>query len=128
MRKIEWKSSYEIGHTLIDTQHQALVELINKLLMEEKGSSKSSDLLVDFMKYAQEHFVQEEEIMAKLNFPELELHKTQHLGYILKGMEFANKSIRNHSELHTETLTYLKEWLLNHILLEDKKIATYLKK
>ena len=128
MRKIEWKSSYEIGHTLIDTQHQALVELINKLLMEEKGSSKSSDLLVDFMKYAQEHFVQEEEIMAKLNFPELELHKTQHLGYILKGMEFANKSLRNHPKLHTETLTYMKEWLLTHILSEDKKIATYLEK
>lgn len=127
MKKIEWKKSYEIGHSQIDEQHKALVELINKLLIEEEGSSKSADLLEDFMKYAQEHFAHEELIMKELDFPELELHKTQHLGYILKGMEFANKSIRNHAKLHSETLTYLKEWLLTHILVEDKKIAAYLK-
>lgn len=126
MKKVEWKESFEIGHSLIDIQHKTLVELINKLLIEEKGSSQSADLLVDFMKYAQEHFVQEELIMKEINFPELELHKTQHLDYILKGMEFVNKSIKKHPELHTETLTYLKEWLLTHILIEDKKLTSYM--
>ena len=36
---ITWNSSYEIGHELIDQQHQTLVDMINELNTAYSGAS-----------------------------------------------------------------------------------------
>ncbi|MCS7279381.1 MAG: bacteriohemerythrin [Thermodesulfobacteriaceae bacterium] len=134
---ITWDESFEIGIEEIDKQHKHLVFLLNNLYqtlfqnellwdMEENLSK----ILQELIKYAEYHFISEENLMENLNFPELECHKNIHEYFRKRVQEFLSEFEReiNFRELGLSIFKFMKVWVVNHILNDDKKIALFLGK
>lgn len=78
---IPWSHLYDIGVAKIDEQHKGLTVTISNFHEAVKaGHSKEKVffLLNSLVRYAEEHFKDEEELMAAARFPELAKHKLEH--------------------------------------------------
>jgi hemerythrin len=126
---LNWKNEYSVGNTQIDLQHQKLFELINQLEASTHASEFSQIaplILKELEEYALIHFESEEEHMKTIGYPDLEQHKKIHLSLKNDLME----EINMHMEAGLTTLKlihlyqFLKRWIEQHILEEDKKYST----
>ena len=63
----------------------------------------------------------EEEWMAKHNYRGLNEHRELHKGFIMRIQDFAREYNLDKESLNTEMLLFLKDWIINHILKEDRK-------
>jgi hemerythrin-like metal-binding protein len=127
-----WNASMLIGIAAIDKQHEGLVRQIG-LLAENIYSGKSSeqfDEMFRFLeKYVIEHFNYEEQLMRENRYPKYEAHRSLHEEFI-KNLELYNFSVQNKQATHTESYALFKtllDWLLTHIMKEDKSIALFIK-
>ncbi|MCL2025732.1 MAG: bacteriohemerythrin [Leptospirales bacterium] len=130
---VEWDDAYSIGIELIDEQHIKLIELTNKLytscaLDQEKTKSDTIflDVIHEIIDYVTYHFTTEERAMRKNNYPGYKIHKQEHENFakevLAKVEEFNLRKINSSlSFVH-----YLKDWVLNHIAVNDKKMGAYL--
>ena len=124
-----WKPCYCIGDELIDRQHQRLVSLLNYLYdrIMEACSKKVIDLvLMELIRYAETHFQDEEELMRRINYPELDKHQKEHERLVTEVFHFKEKFDRGLAT-KMELLHFLREWLVNHVINEDLKIKCFLK-
>jgi len=121
-----WEKRYETGVELIDSQHKKLVSIINDLYsgLHSRYKDKSeafAKAAKDAVDYVRTHFQDEEQWMTETAYPGIELQKEQHRKFIaalLKGTkEFEEGRIYSAFEF----LKFLKEWLISHIAVEDKK-------
>ncbi len=123
---------YSVGVKTLDEQHKKLVALINTLfdaMKIGKGSTVVGKTLDELIEYTKVHFHDEEEHMAKCNYPELSSHKKLHGKLIQDVLKIKEKfSTGPHINISIETLDFLKDWLTNHIQGVDKKYAPYMQK
>jgi hemerythrin len=128
---VQWQNSYSVGVRLIDEQHMELIKLTNKLFEscmagQEKTRRTFLDTIhmaVDYVKY---HFGTEERLMERINYPDLLRHKKEHADFVrevlLKVEDFkAGKSLAPISFVY-----FLRDWVLQHIAVCDKKMGDYL--
>jgi len=126
---IIWKEEYSIGVDLIDKQHKYLFEIGNnayKLLRDEAASSKTDDIeliIQDLLSYAKYHFQTEEEYMIKINYKDYLSQKEDHTRFI-QQIDIMNnvKKEKNPKVYIEEILSFIFNWLVDHILLKDKLI------
>lgn len=130
MSYIEWQSNLNTNITLIDSQHQKLVGIINTLheaMNHGKGKEALDSIFAELESYAEVHFTDEEKLLAKYEYPELDAQKTQHQGFIDQlgrhREDFANGKML----VSIEVLNFLRDWLINHIAHLDMKYVPYLK-
>jgi len=122
---VVWDESYRVDIKEIDNQHEFLFEVIYKLdLAVERQESMSTvtallETLVDYTDY---HFKAEERYLALLSSDDYELHQQQHQFFIDKLAMFKEKSERM-GTVSLGLLYFLKDWLVEHIQVEDKKYA-----
>ena len=127
----EWEDKFSVGISEIDDEHRGLIGILNKAVIangHDDNTVETLELLGDIIEYSRKHFSTEEAYMLKFKFPEYQLHKNEHL-------EFTNNSIRNYHnfisgdyQVTNEILEYLKQWLVNHIQVTDKKYIDCFKK
>ncbi len=128
MEKIEWNSSFSVGVALLDEQHKQLIRMANRLLAESEASVRSeriSELLGEMTKYAVDHFMTEEELMAHHGYPELSSHKEEHKTFRLKVVALCQETMYHNASVPEELLRYLGEWWVNHILTVDMKCRPF---
>jgi hemerythrin-like metal-binding protein len=124
MEKFRWTDEYSLGVEKIDRQHRHLFEIINKLIERSAASSDSklvTETLTEMLKYAKEHFTDEEELMQKHGYPEIELHKKQHAYFIETTAELSINALNNQSMVAGEIAEFLMLWLTTHVLKSDMK-------
>ncbi|QER42084.1 bacteriohemerythrin [Thermodesulfobacterium sp. TA1] len=132
MDYIEWNSDFEIGIKFIDNQHKMLVHIINRLyttlfLKPKFLRENILEILQELRDYTQYHFEAEEAFMESHDYPKLSQHKRAHQDFIKKIEEFYAKLPQEDLKAFgLELLSFLKKWLLSHILTLDKHIKTYL--
>lgn len=127
---IEWTKDYELGIPKIDTQHQKLVEIINRLFHahdEEKGQDTVNTIFMGLFNYCNYHFAIEEMVMGKHAYDEYHSHKKRHDLFTDKMKSFKRDYLMGDSSALQNTVNYLKGWLIDHILVEDKKYVLTLK-
>ncbi len=79
--QIFWRSSFEVGHPLIDRQHRRLFVLGNMLinaLMMKQSKDDIELMMSELVDDISQHFKSEEEVMASFNVPLSEEHKNIH--------------------------------------------------
>ena len=128
---VQWQNSYSVGIRLVDEQHMELIKLTNKLFAScmagrEKSKKAFLDTIPAAVEYVGYHFSTEEKIMERINYPEYAVHKKEHVEFVrqvfAKVEEF--KGGKNIAPL---TLVYfLRDWVLHHIAVNDKKMGEYL--
>jgi hemerythrin len=128
MMKVAWDDSFSSGIEEIDSQHKEFIKLIHRLqIVSEKGSPAEfiHRMLLELAKYADYHFISEENLMIVTKCPLLERQRGEHQR-LLRGL---GQKIRDYEEGH-ETLDalidYSISWFTNHTKEEDVKIGQHI--
>jgi hemerythrin len=130
---VEWHNSYSIGIPLIDEQHKELINLTNKLYESTLGSMSNSKVVfmrtirgaVDYVGY---HFSTEEMVMQRVHYPDLPTHKKEHADFVLEVLKEVEDFKSGKKYTPNAFVRYLKDWVLAHIAVSDKRLGEYLVK
>ncbi len=125
-----WGPELEIGIREIDHQHQKLVNMVNTLYRAVKQGHEREyvgKLLADLVSYTDYHFKTEERYFDQFGYPEKDIHKEIHRHLVEKVMDFKEKFQRGEVSISFDLLSFLKDWLQNHIGVTDKKYGPFLK-
>ncbi len=126
METIVWNTALILGIEKMDNQHKRLVDMTNSLI-QAKSAGKDKDiiesLLSDLFIYTVTHFNDEEELMEKSSFEGLADHRDKHLEFRDKIMRFKEKYDNGDSEFSDDLISYLRDWLVDHIQSIDKEYA-----
>ena len=117
-----------MGVEKLDEQHKKLVEMLNRLIGNAAITTHSetiSDLLTEMTAYAETHFETEEQLLAAHHYPQLAEHHLQHRAFRKRTVEFCTATMNGESSVPRALLAYLREWLLHHILVQDKKYTDF---
>jgi len=127
---LAWDDSrHTLGIDSIDDQHRGLMDMINELVdVVERGCNceVAHQHMAKIIRFTEEHFAHEEDLMHRHNFPGREKHAAEHrevLSQAVTMTEALKPDDFNRTILVTAFLTDCAE---NHILREDKALALYL--
>ncbi len=133
MRFVEWCGIFMIGDDTIDEQHRRLIEIANNFhqkALETPHSGVVFETLNQLINYAQEHFNREEEIAEKGGVPHelLKRHREIHEKLVEDVFSF-NEKLSSGGELAIDEIeSFLADWLILHILVEDRRFSEYLRR
>jgi diguanylate cyclase (GGDEF)-like protein/hemerythrin-like metal-binding protein/PAS domain S-box-containing protein len=89
-----WKDSFCCGNPQIDSQHQALFHLSGELLgavLSERPTADISVLISRLLDDVEQHFHDEETILATAGFPGMNHHAAEHARLLAKGMKLSRQ-------------------------------------
>ena len=116
---VEWSQKLEFGLPIIDDQHKQLFDLA-ATFAGNGDDIRVMKTLATLSDYVKVHFRAEEEMLAKLNYPELEAHQQLHAefkGMLLKLLDNARHLTLDEIANEVEYLIY--GWFANHIMQAD---------
>ncbi len=128
MSKIQWQAMFEVGVPSIDMQHRKLVGMINQLedaLTSGKGlvNEEIGAVLIQLVEYTQYHFAEEEQVQRDIGYSELTVHIESHKQLLAQVKVILLKIKKGGSINVFEMMNFLRDWLVNHIIREDRKIG-----
>lgn len=128
-KHIHWKSEYDLGIEDIDFQHHYFLNLINRLSDELRmttNPARRTALISELNAYARFHFISEENLMAKANYPELQAHRRHHLELISQlNSKEAMLQLEQTDQRAEDIVDFLVEWFVGHTTGEDRLFADY---
>ena len=120
---------YRTGIEIVDEEHQELFRIIkraNDLITEELLHDKYDEImgvLAELRNYTVQHFADEEEYMASINYEGLDIQKKTHEMFVDKLNDINLDDMDDNQQQYLiELVDFLLMWLVNHILKMDKKI------
>jgi len=128
--KLSWNNTYKTNNELIDHQHETLFQLANDLLaaaIAKTPSPQAAAILNDLVATLQQHFHDEETVLAQIGFPNLEHHASCHKR--LSELTLQRVAAFRRGELGTSELFgfLVHELIAKHMLIEDQEFLPYLK-
>lgn len=122
----EMKEKYKTGISLIDMEHEKLFKIgenAYQLLKDPYRIDKYDkiiEVIEELKEYTVYHFRDEERYMESINYKRLFTQKIDHASFI-KKLEDVNLNTvdQNQDEAIMGILTFLNNWLINHILEKD---------
>lgn len=118
-----WDDKYQVGISEIDQDHKGLVNLINDLYEAMQDGSGGAMLLPIFSAlkhYTENHFAREEAYMVECDAPGQEKHLQAHKLMVNKLAELESRHRQGEAAISLQTLTFLRDWLKDHIYIVDK--------
>ena len=131
MSRIEWDESYSVNNPEIDEQHKKWIAIYNNIHDTLTGgdiaplTNLTENSLEAMHDYACTHFNFEEEYMEQINFPDIVAHRRIHRDFENKIYRYTRDVKEGKTLLNTSLLKIIRNWLLEHILNEDKKYSAY---
>ena len=125
-----WQAKYSVGIPEIDAQHKKLIALINDLFKAMRtggGDQVMAKLFQSLLQYTEQHFTFEENLMRKGRYAGLTAHIEEHRKLIAEVHDLHRKFLAGKITITMQVMTFLKEWLQNHILGSDAKYARVLR-
>ncbi len=113
---------YLTGIQAIDAQHKTLVGMINDLADAlNKGTNRefTGNILRKLIEYTESHFKIEEAMMREHEYPDYPSHVAGHRKLIKRVMTFEDMFKKGIPNIGPEILSFLQDWLFNHILKTD---------
>ena len=129
---LSWSRDFETGYPEIDNAHKKLFMLIRELVDEwmNGGSDESVENTMKFMiEYTTNHFAEEEKLQLKYDFYDYKNHKKIHNSFRKKIESVVEKyrSEGSSAELINRVNSVFVRWIVQHIKVEDSKIAAHIK-
>ena len=118
------------GSSLIDGDHHRLVELVNAFFQSMQNGEDSASMgkaLHALIAFTGEHFAREEIEMERIQYVAALAHKAEHTK-LLKQIVELNDMLDAGGKINIPAVAdFLNEWLHDHILAADMKLAAALK-
>lgn len=122
-----WDESLSVGIDVIDEHHRYLFDLINDLydvVINKLGAREVARLVKALDAYAKVHFRSEELMMTHYGYEGITRQKHQHHAFEAKICEFYEELHANPLVAQFDVLSYLRDWLVKHILIEDIQLRS----
>ncbi len=126
---IKWSTALETGVHQFDEQHKKLVGIINNLynaIRENKGKQMLERTLNELVEYTVYHFDSEEKAFRAHGFP----HSANHIKSHDKLKDAVGQFLENYKKgkevIGFNLMSFLQDWLKNHIMHEDKEYGKHL--
>ena len=129
MSLMAWNDSFATHVGEVDSHHGRLIELINEIyqgIMLEKDKVIVDSTLDELVNFTVMHFGYEESLFDKYGYEDSVSHKQKHKELLDQVGDYVAKYKEGDTEISHELLTFLKNWLMKHILGVDQKYAAYL--
>jgi hemerythrin len=128
---IEWDNRYAVGIEQIDEQHRALLKMVNNLCFDNRMDEDPSKIFFqmtvhDVMRFLQYHFLSEEELLERIKYPDIAAHKQQHSNFVKEVFDKLDQPGKNQQPVPQNITHRLRNMIITHITLIDKKYATYI--
>ncbi|NOX26178.1 MAG: hemerythrin family protein [Deltaproteobacteria bacterium] len=131
MPKIDWNDSFGVGNDEIDRQHKKWIGIFNDLhdamlnddLTDYRAMTTQS--LQDMLDYAKVHFAFEEKYMANIGYPDLVAHRRLHKDFDTQIYQCYRDAEDGHTVLNTKIIKMVRNWLVQHIMIEDMKYKLF---
>lgn len=126
---ITWDDHYLIGVQRIDFEHHIFLDLINNFnesRLKNESIETLSNILEEIALYAKFHFKSEENMMVRVNYPELVEHQKLH-HQLIDQLSTKMYGIQTKMFSPQEVEEFLVHWFLNHVTHEDTKISAFIK-
>ena len=125
----EWDPSFNVNIKKIDEQHKHLFEIINEYflaMMDAEANEVLSETIDKLLNYAEYHFSVEEDFFIEYSYIHIDNHIQQHAYYFAKIKAYQTMVNAGVKQIGGKPITvilwiFLKEWLINHIKIEDMK-------
>ena len=121
-----WEDKYNTGIEEIDRDHRGLVNLINDLYEAMQDGTGGALLLPIFSAlkhYTETHFNREERFMVNCDAPDQAQHFQEHRQMMARLADLESRHRRGEAAISLQTLTFLRDWLKNHICVVDRAMA-----
>ncbi|MFN8256294.1 MAG: bacteriohemerythrin [Bacteroidales bacterium] len=121
-----WKENYSVKVKSIDDQHKKLIDMINEFydnITHRSNKENVTTLLTNLKKYVEFHFSLEERYMVLADYQGYNQHKKEHEKFTAKIADLEERITTGKLVLSLEVTTFLKDWLINHILVSDQKYS-----
>jgi hemerythrin-like metal-binding protein len=127
---MEWKKDYSVGVAIFDDEHKKLIAIINQLHeafaagVDRLTLQQISDSLVE---YTLMHFRHEEMYFDDWAYPEAGEHIAVHAKLRQQVFEYRKQIMEKEAwDLAQDMALFLRDWLLHHILIDDRKYGAFL--
>jgi hemerythrin len=125
MPLMEWNESLMLDRGVMDSTHEAFVELLNRLA--EAPEEKILAVLDEFIAHTEEHFAQEQRWMEQLAFPPLACHAREHDGVLETALEVRRRVAAGETRFGHVLAKAVAEWFTTHAASMDHVLALYMK-
>lgn len=124
-----WSESICVGIPLLDDDHEIIIRLNMRLqdcLERQEDLATLAEICERLIAYNEVHFAREDMIMVACAYPDLKSHREDHSEFIQGLYAFMNRYTANPDRIVLrEFLAYLREWVEQHVLIEDVRMGTY---
>ena len=128
---LEWDDSFATGVARFDNAHKVLFGMVNDLhdaMQRKRGREAIGEILNELADYTVNHFADEERAFSQTGFPEEARHKQLHAKLVDQVVDLQGRFRGGQTILTQDVITFLQDWLTNHIKGVDKKYGPHLTK
>jgi len=128
MAILEWEKRFETGQKQFDEHHMRLVALLNQMydnFIDGASQEALESVIVELADYALYHFKAEESSMASYGYADLPMHREEHKKFNLMVAAFHDDLKEGKHDLAADVLSFLGNWLFDHILETDVKYCHF---
>ncbi len=130
MTFIVWNDRLSVGVASVDREHKEWISILNDLydsIAQGSAQQAVSQSLQRLTAYTQYHFQHEEALFSRTSYPDVALHRRQHadmVGWLAECQRRYDDD--SPSGLSLEMVSFLKDWLFDHILGSDQQYTDHL--
>lgn len=136
---LDWRDAWQLDVGFMDEDHHQLAAMLNRIARDYAAGPVSygiprpdapplADALTELAEHARVHFQREEEAMRVDAYPGLEAHLSEHTQLVAE-LRLLIRELRDSGikRLDQDQLDGLKDWLVGHVLEQDRAFADFLK-
>jgi hemerythrin len=136
---IKWDSRLSVGNAYIDIEHKLIISLINALeaVLRHPDEKDSLRFFIDQLyEFAEDHFLNEENLQLKFMFPHYEENKQGHQRLmdeldVIKNIiycfvEKKDTTQEDAKETSKKVNHLMREWFVDHIIKSDMKMKGFM--
>jgi len=127
--QIPWHETYFVGVQRIDSHHRRLFDIANTVLSHMDRQGPAADIAENIgllREYAGFHFSDEEELMIRGKYPELNSHRARHAALLERLAALQTAISQSSGDYRAEGITLLHELIVDHTQDDDRRAASYL--
>jgi hemerythrin len=125
---LKWDHRYELGHEKIDAEHRIFLGLIvefENLAIQGMPKDKLIRTLKEICKYAEFHFLSEENVMTDGHYPDQLQHASLHRQLLAEVGDELFQLTAGQTEPR-QVFEFLFQWFALHTSTEDRKLVSYI--
>ncbi|MBF0283759.1 MAG: cyclic nucleotide-binding domain-containing protein [Magnetococcales bacterium] len=129
-RMLQWDERCAVNVLRMDIQHRHLLEVAGMVMdgvITEGPSPMTLQAFRELIRYAMDHFRQEEALLREFDFPAIELHLSHHaqmereVSQMLLRLEGESPPVSGQ-----EFADFMERWVVNHIRTDDRQMGEFL--